>query len=128
MTVDTCVCRRSGRVVQIIGTPVEVLIVLDPYDKRVFEGMVARMHADDPEFVQLTERLSAPRRRLRRTIAILLWTIAPICIILGGWTGLIMAVVAVGYGINLMAKRSAAAGNPNGFSWWSSGRRPGASL
>jgi Protein of unknown function (DUF3040) len=107
---------------------VEVVIVLDPYDKRVFEGMVERMHADDPKFVRRIDRLGSPRRRLRATMAILLWTITPFCIVLGGWTGLIMAVVAAGYGVKLINKRSGMTGGTNGFSWWSSGKRPGASI
>ena len=90
--------------------------MLDPQDKKAFDGLVAQFHAEDPKFVQRIDRLSAPRRRFRTTMAILLWTIAPFCIILGGWTGLIMAVVAVGYGVHLMAKRP---GKP--FSWWKTG-------
>jgi DUF3040 family protein len=107
---------------------VEVVVVLDPQDKKAFDGMVARIHAEDPQFVQRIERLRAPRRRFRMTMAILLWTVAPFCIFLGGWTGLIMAVVAVGYGVRLITKRSGMTGGPSQFSWWSSGKRPGASL
>ncbi len=102
--------------------------MLDPQDKRTFDGMVAGIHAEDPEFVQRIGRLSAPRRRPRMTMAILLWTVAPFCIFLGGWTGLIMAVVAVGYGARLITKRTGMTGDTHQFSWWSSGKRPGASL
>ena len=82
--------------------------MLDPQD---FDGMVARIRAEDPKFVRRIDRLSAPRRRFRMTMAILLWTIAPFCIYFGGWTGLIMAVVAVGYGANL-TKRSGLTSDP----------------
>jgi hypothetical protein len=62
-------------------------------------------------------------------VAVLLWTIAPFCIVLGGWTGLFIAIAAAGYGANLMSKRSGTTGETTDeFSWWSSGKRPGASL
>jgi len=108
---------------------VEVVTVLDPQDKFAFDGMVTQLRADDPRFVRRIEKIGRPRHRLRVTLGILLWTIAPICIVYGGWTGLIMAVVAVGYGARLMIKRTGLTGDAEGFSWWSSsGRRPGASL
>jgi hypothetical protein len=107
---------------------VEVVAVLDPQDKYAFDGMVARIHADDPTFVRRLDRLGLPRRRFRTTMAILLWTMAPFCIVLGGWTGLFMAVAAAGYGAHLMTKRSGMTGDTKDFSWWSSGKRPGASL
>jgi hypothetical protein len=58
-------------------------------------------------------------------LAVLLWIAAPICIIFGGWTGLLMAMVAVGYGILLASKRPGLAGGTR-FTWWptSSGRHP----
>ena len=103
--------------------------MLDPQDKSVFDGMVARFHAEDPKFVRRIDSLGLPRRRLRTTVAILLWTMAPVCIVLGGWTGLFMAVAAAGYGANLMTKRRGMTGEATDkFSWWSSGKRPGASL
>ena len=91
----------------------EVVVVLGPRDKDVFDAMVARIRAEDPKFVQRIDRLRAPRRQFRVTMAILLWTIAPFCIFFGGWTGLIMAVIAVGYGANLITKRS---GQTDGWS------------
>ena len=110
---------RAGR--PSVGTPlVEVVIVLDPQDKNAFDGMVARFHAEDPKFVRRIDRLSAPRRRFRVTMAVLLWTMAPFCIYFGGWTGLLIAVIAAGYGANLMLKRSGMTGGTSKFSWWSS--------
>ena len=103
--------------------------MLDPNEKYVFDGMVTQLRAEDPQFERTVDRLIHPRRRLRVTMAILLWTIAPVCIVYGGWTGLIMAVVGAGYGAHLMAKRTGVADEADGFSWWSSSRkRPGASL
>ncbi len=103
--------------------------MLDPNEKYVFDSMVTQLRADDPKFVRSIDKLTHPRRRLRVTMAILLWTVAPICILYGGWTGLIMAVVAAGYGAHLMAKRTGMSDETDGFSWWSSSkRRPGASL
>jgi hypothetical protein len=97
--------------------------VLDPYEKQAFDGLVTRLEADDPRFLRRVYRLSRPRRRLRTTIAILLWTVAPVCIVVGGWTGLIMAVVAAAYGAWLMSQRNDLAKE----TFWrsSSDRRPG---
>lgn len=99
--------------------------MLDPHEKLVFDGLVTQLSAEDPRFRRRLDRLSRPRRRLRTALAILLWTIAPICIVYGGWTGLFMAIAAIAYGAHLMAKRDAMTG---AFSWWSSSshRRPGA--
>jgi hypothetical protein len=107
---------------------VEVVAVIDPHEKYVFDDMVSQLRADDPQFLARIDRLGHPRRRLRKAMAILLWIIAPICAIVGGWTGVFMALVAVGYAAHLMTKRTGLAGG-SGFSWWSSPRRrPGASL
>lgn len=97
--------------------------MLDPNEKLVFDAMVTRLGTEDPDFVRRIDRIGRPRRRLRTTLAILLWTIAPFCIVLGGWTGLFMAVGAVGYGAHLFAKRR---GRADQSSWSSSHRRPGA--
>jgi hypothetical protein len=108
---------------------VEVVTVLDPFEKRVFDGLVTQLRADDPNFLARLDKLEHPRRRWRVVLAVLLWTAAPICVILGGWTGLFMAMVAVGYGMMLASKRPGLAGG-HGFSWWSTspGRHPGAPL
>ena len=103
--------------------------MLDPFEKRVFDGLVTQLRADDPNFLARLDKLEHPRRRWRVVLAVLLWTAAPICVILGGWTGLFMAMVAVGYGMMLASKRPGLAGG-HGFSWWSTspGRHPGAPL
>ncbi len=98
--------------------------MLDPNEKLVFDGMVSQLRDDDPSFHRKIDRLGRPRSKLRLALAVLLWTIAPVCIVLGGWTGLLMAVVAVGYGASLVIRRSGMEGQP---AWWSSAnRRPGA--
>jgi hypothetical protein len=103
---------------------VEVVPVFDPNEKLVFDSMVSRLGDEDPTFLRKIERLGRPRRKLRVALAVLLWTFAPVSIALGGWTGLLMAVVAVGYGVVLITKRAGKGGQP---AWWSpSKHRPGA--
>lgn len=98
--------------------------MLDPDDKYVFDGMVSQLRTDDPKFDRRLTRIAGPRRNLRLGLAILLWTVAPVCIYLGGWTGLIMAVVAVSYGVRLLMTMPHHNSSPYG----KSRRRPGASL
>jgi hypothetical protein len=102
---------------------VEVVIVLDPNEKYVFDGLVTQLRADDPAFDRRVDRLIHPRRRLRGTLAVLLWVLAPVCIVFGGWTGLLMAVVGAAYGAYLMTRPPVPAGHADGFSWWSPSRR-----
>jgi hypothetical protein len=102
---------------------VEVVNVLDPNEKHVFDEMVTHLRTADPTFVRRIDRIGYPRRRLRATVAVLLWTMAPVCIVVGGWTGLLFAVVGSGYAARLMAGRKGFAGVTDGFSWWSSSRR-----
>jgi hypothetical protein len=97
--------------------------VLGPNEKAAFDGMVTRLRADDPVFSRRVDRLGRPRRGLRVATAVLLWTLAPLCVVFGGWTGLIMAVVAIGYGTGLVAGRR---GRVDGTSWLTH-RRPGVS-
>jgi hypothetical protein len=94
--------------------------VLEPNEKAVFDGMVSQLRTDDPRFSQKVDRMCRPRRRLYLTMAILLWTMAPLCIVFGGWTGVIMAVVAIAYGGHLMLRR----GGDARQTLWSSSRRP----
>ena len=102
--------------------------MLDPFEKQVFDGLVKQLRADDPTFVRRIDRLGYPRRRRRTFAAVLLWTIAPVCMFLGGWTGFFMGVTAIGYATYLALHKPGLAGG-SGFAWWSSSRRrPGASL
>jgi hypothetical protein len=105
---------------------VEVVPVLDPNEKFVFDGMITRLRDEDPNFSRKIERIARPRTNLRIAVAVLLWTLAPVCIAFGGWTGLLMAVVAGGYGAFLVAKRDGRSGRP---AWGAfPHRRPGAPL
>ncbi|MEV8509260.1 DUF3040 domain-containing protein [Actinoplanes sp. NPDC051475] len=67
-----------------------------------FDAIVSGLRAEDAGFVDRLEKLGDPRRKMRLTLAVLLWTVAPLCIVLGGWTGVLVAVIAGGYGTHLM--------------------------
>jgi len=96
--------------------------LLDPQEKYVFDGMVTRLRAEDPAFVQRVDRIDNPRRRLRRTIAILLWTLTPVCVVFGGWTGLFIGAAGSLYGAHLVSRHAGRTGIVSGFPWRS---RPG---
>jgi len=100
-----------------------VVPVLDPHEKNVFDGMVNVLRQEDPKFLRKVNRLGRPRAKVRLGIAVLLWTIAPVCIVFGGWTGLLMAVVAAGYGALLVNRRGGMGVQPAG--WPSPHRHPG---
>jgi hypothetical protein len=93
---------------------VEVATVLDPSEKQVFDSMVTQLRVGDPQFVRRIDRLGTPRHRLRRVAAILLWTIAPVCLAVGGWTGFFMAIAAVWYGAHLITTKDGPAGSSTG--------------
>jgi fatty acid desaturase len=108
---------------------VEVVAVLEPNEQYAFDGLVAQLRADDPAFARRVDRIATPRGTLRTALAVLLWTLAPACVVFGGWTGLILAVVGALYAARLMSVHSRRPGEAGGGSWWSSSdRRPGASL
>ncbi|MFI7596625.1 DUF3040 domain-containing protein [Actinoplanes sp. NPDC049681] len=67
-----------------------------------FDAIVAGLRADDPAFADRLDKLGEPRPPWRPALAVLLWTIAPMCIVLGGWTGGMIAVIAGAYGTHLM--------------------------
>jgi hypothetical protein len=101
--------------------------VLDPAEKHTFDGLVTRLGAEDPKFVNRVDRLSAPRLVHRRALALALWLMAPVFVVIGGWTGFFLAVVGAGYGVHLVLRgRQLAHGT--GPRWSSRGRRPGAEL
>ncbi|MDI6103109.1 DUF3040 domain-containing protein [Actinoplanes sp. NEAU-A12] len=75
--------------------------MLKPEEHQVFASLVAQLQIDDPD---LTRRATRPPQRWV-LIAVLLWTVAPLCIALGGWTGLIEGVMAGAYGSYLLHKR-----------------------
>jgi hypothetical protein len=106
---------------------VEVSSVLDPAEKSVFDGLVSQLRGDS-KFAHKIDKLGSPRRRFRTALAVLLWTMAPIAMIVGGWTGFFMAVVGICYGIHLVMRKPGLEGG-QGFPWRSSpGPRPGASI
>ncbi len=75
--------------------------MLKPEESQVFAGLMERLQAEDPNFA----RRAANPPRWWATIGVLLWTAAPICIVLGGWTGLIEGILAGIYGSHLLRKR-----------------------
>ena len=93
--------------------------MLDPQEKAVFDGLVTQLREADPRFCRRMDRLGRPRTRLYTTVAVLLWIVAPLCVIFGGWTGAIFAAMAVGYGIRLYSKRNGPAPQP---AWWTATR------
>jgi hypothetical protein len=97
--------------------------MLDPNEQYVFDDMVTQLRSGDPKFVRQMDKLCHPRRQPRVALAILLWTLAPISIYYGGWTGLLMAVVGAAYGAHLFFKQQGFSGDANPFAWWSSSRR-----
>ena len=66
-----------------------------------FEAIVARLRADDPEFTRRVQDLGGPPSAKRVRTALFLWIVAPFLVMFGGWTGFLLAVVAVLYGAYL---------------------------
>ncbi|GGL05819.1 DUF3040 domain-containing protein [Mangrovihabitans endophyticus] len=99
--------------------------MLDPEEKLAFDCMVTQLRADDPQFHRRTDQILRPRRRLRMIAAVVLWTMAPVCVLLGGWTGLIVAAISVWYGIHLLTKVPGSVTTPLGAA---TRRLPGASI
>jgi hypothetical protein len=71
--------------------------VLSSYERRRFNEIVSGLLAEDPAFGTSSETQLRPRP----LAAVLLWLSMPFLVALGGWTGLLMAVVAGGYGAHL---------------------------
>ena len=80
--------------------------MLDPQEKAEFEGLVTRLRVADPKFCRRVDRMGVPRPRLYTTIAFMLWAFAPLCIVFGGWTGALFAVVFIAYGLRLYIRRN----------------------
>jgi hypothetical protein len=99
--------------------------MLEPYEKAMFDSLVTELRAGDPVFNRRITRLARPKRKIYVVMAVLLWTAAPICIVFGGWTGLLMAAVGVAFGVHLISKRGGITGQTL---WPSPRRRPEASL
>ena len=82
--------------------------MLDPKEKNVFDRLVSELDAEDPDFAARMEKIAQRRHVLRVTLAVLLWIFAPISLVVGGWTGALMAALAVGYGVYLYRTRESA--------------------
>ena len=78
--------------------------MLEPREDQAFRGVVADLLIDDAQFARRIDRLGRPPLRWD-VLATLLWMVAPLCVIFGGWTGLIFALMAAGYGSHLIRKR-----------------------
>jgi hypothetical protein len=91
--------------------------VLDPKEKNVFDRMVTQLGAEDPDFAQRMEKIAQRRRVMRVTLAVMLWIFAPISLAVGGWTGALMAAIAVGYGVYLYRTRDNAPRAPRSTSY-----------
>ncbi|NMO53836.1 DUF3040 domain-containing protein [Actinoplanes sp. TBRC 11911] len=79
--------------------------MLDPKEKSVFDRLVSQLDSEDPDFAQRMAKLTQRRRVWRVTLAVVLWVFAPVSLAVGGWTGALMAVLAVLYGVYLYRTR-----------------------
>lgn len=75
-----------------------------------FDDLVTRLQADDPAFARRVDRLTQQQQRpsgtrLYLVLAVLLWAVAPLCVVFGGWAGLVTAIAATAFGTWLMARR-----------------------
>ncbi len=89
--------------------------MLDPQEKAEFDGLVTLLRTTDPRFCRRMNRMTKPRTLLYTTAAATLWILAPVCIVFGGWTGALFAVLAIGYGFRLYTKRNGHRPQP---AWW----------
>lgn len=74
--------------------------MLSSHERRRFNEITSGLLAEDPGF---GTRHDTPPRNLppRPVLALLLWLSMPFDIAVGGWTGLLVAVVAGWYGVHL---------------------------
>jgi len=78
--------------------------VLSSYDRRRFNEIVAGLLAEDPAFGTRHADPPRPIRPPRPLLALMLWLSMPFMIVVGGGTGLLVAVVACGYAMHLMSR------------------------
>ena len=86
--------------------------MLEPNEKRAFDEMVTHLRFGDPKFDRRLDKLGSSRRRHRTILAVTLWVLSPIAIVVGGWTGFLMAVVGSAYAAHLVLKRHGFDGAP----------------
>jgi len=72
--------------------------VLSSYERRQFNEIVSGLIAEDPGIVTRHQPRSLPRRP---AVAVLLWLSMPFICAAGGATGVLVALVAGGYGLHL---------------------------
>lgn len=77
-------------------------------DSRRFEKIVAQLRGQDPGFVTRVEVPHRPSGRRTVALCVLLWMTVPVMIVVGGWTGLLIAVVACGYSVGPFRRARAA--------------------
>ena len=77
-------------------------LLLSSHDRRQFNVIVAGLLAEDPDLGTRYRR--PPPRPPRPALAALLWMSMPFLVTVGGWTGLLIAVVAAAYGIHLWSR------------------------
>jgi hypothetical protein len=76
--------------------------LLSSHDRRQFNVIVAGLLAEDPE---LGTRHQPPAPRPPRPLlAMALWMSMPFLVTVGGWTGLLVAVIAAIYGVHLWSR------------------------
>lgn len=89
--------------------------MLDPQEKAKFDGLVTQLREADPDFCRRVDRMGLPRPRLYTTAAFTLWSLAPLCIVLGGWTGVLFAAIFIAYGLRLYVRRNRRPEKPTVF-------------
>ena len=77
--------------------------MLSSYDRRQFNEIVAGLLAEDPD-LGYRQDTPVPVRPPRPLLALLLWMSMPFMVTVGGWTGLLLAVLAAGYGVHLWSR------------------------
>jgi hypothetical protein len=76
--------------------------VPESYYRLRFNTIIRELQDDDPTFARHLRDIPQEQRRRRRRWAGALWLLAPMLIIIGGWTGLLLAVIASCVGVLLV--------------------------
>lgn len=79
--------------------------MLDPAERRRFNGIVTHLGHQDPRFVRRIRRVPHAERRNRTLWAVLLWGVPPLLIIVGGRIGLVVAASVCAAGAYLLLWR-----------------------
>ncbi|GIF01152.1 DUF3040 domain-containing protein [Paractinoplanes rishiriensis] len=65
------------------------------YYRLRFDTIIRELTDDDPAFVRRVNGLPHSRLRRRRLWAWLLWAAIPLLVVVGGWTGALIALIAL---------------------------------